>query len=136
MNITNQKSTGIHVRSSLQAGYIMYFTEQGETLSDAEICNNKCLRERDARTLDCTGKGWPQDGSLCSGNNNGKQLDLCMSFCWTPAEMKRERPLWGQPYYSAGGDKCFNEFVARSYDPAWTLDNNRAEWTRCMATVS
>lgn len=131
----HQLRCGIRIHTHFRAGYQKYITERGEDLSEDRSCNNKCIQERDDRSWDCFWKGWPQDVWACAGNNSGKELDKCMSYCWSPAEMTNQRPILGTPYNSSGGDKCFNEFTWRSIDPAWTLDANRDEWTRCMATV-
>lgn len=130
--------SGLKVRTHCLVGYwARDASEPGETLTDQESCNNKCIRERDANSWNCGWAGWPQDdpSNMCYGNNNGKQLDRCMSTCWSPSEMADERvSLFGGPYVSDLGDKCFAEFLNRSKDPAYSLDANRAEWDRCVAT--
>ena len=132
--------TGLKVRTNCRLGYRSFGpTEPGETLTEAESCNDTCLSDRDKRSWDCGWVGWPQKNMYwpyCDGNNNGKELDRCMSNCWTPGEMKEQRPSGlGGPYNSPlGGDKCFNEFIGR-YNANTGLTANKAEWESCLATV-
>ena len=130
--------TGLKVRTNCRLGYFTFSPNRGNPLTQAESCNNTCLRDRDKRSWDCAGVGWPQKNKYwpyCDGNMNGKELDRCMSNCWTPGEMKEQRPSgWGGPYNSDLGDKCFNEFIGR-YNANTGLTANKAEWENCLATV-
>lgn len=134
---------GIKLQSKLRAGYMKTITEGNETLTVEQSCANTCLQERNDRTLYCFGKGWPQNdpaSPYCAGNENGKELDRCMSTCLTPEEMAKQRAAWGKPYYSVNGDTCFNQFVDRAKgtpvysaeSAPWPSAENRAEWEKCL----
>jgi len=131
--------TGLKVRTNCRSGYQNFIPSRGNPLTQAQVYNNECISDRDKRSWDCGWVGWPQknkDWPYCDGNMNGKELDRCMSNCWTPGEMKEQRPsgFGGGPYNSPLGDKCFNEFYDR-YKANTGLTANKAEWENCLATV-
>ena len=128
------------INTHLQIGYYTHDnSEPGEYATEAESCNNKCMRERDARSLACAFNykpTWPQDVYDCAGENNGMQLDACMATCWPIGEIANERKAGGKPYNSANGDKCFAEFVNRGLNQGYDAASNTAEWNRCLRTIS
>ena len=131
--------TGLKVRTNCRSGYQNFIPSRGNPLTQAQVYNNECISDRDKRSWECGWVGWPQknkDWPYCDGNMNGKELDRCMSNCWTPGEMKEQRPsgFGGGPYNSPLGDKCFNEFIDR-YNAKTGLTANKAEWEKCLATV-
>ncbi len=124
--------TGLKVRTNCRLGYYSFVGP----LTQAQSGNNKCIEERDIHSISCEGYGWPQNGGICEGNNNGKELDRCMAKVWGPLELKffRSQGFGGGPYNSPLGDKCFNEFIGR-YNDGWAIDKNKEEWEKCLATV-
>ena len=73
-------SQGIFIRSNLKAGM------GGDSISSSEKCKNKCISERDVRTLDCFFAGWPQADTdrnyyYCVGERNGDELNRCLATC-------------------------------------------------------
>jgi hypothetical protein len=130
----------LKINTHLQIGYYTHDKgEPGEYLTDAESCNNKCMRERDARSWDCEFNyktKWPQDVYKCMGENNGMMLDACMATCWPIDEVGVERKKGGKPYNSVSGEKCFYEFVDRGLNQGWDAAKNTEEWNRCLKTIS
>ena len=126
--------TGLKVRTNCRLGYRNFISSRDSPLTPAKILNNKCIFERDLRTVGCELTGWPQDGGICTGNNNGKELDRCMATVWGPEDLKTYRSWDGTPYNSSLGDKCFNEFYER-YKANTGLTANKAEWENCLRTV-
>jgi hypothetical protein len=126
---------GLKVRTNCRLGYFTFFPNRGNPLTEAQGYNNKCIAERDLRTVGCELALWPQDGGICTGNNNGKELDKCMATVWGPADLKTYRSQGGTPYASPdGGDKCFNEFYGR-YQEGWAIAPNKVHWDNCLAKV-
>ena len=126
--------TGLKVRTNCHLGYYSFVPSEGNPLTINQKNNNSCISKRDLRTLNCALSGWPQDGGVCTGNNNGKELDRCMAKVWGPEDLNTYRSLGSTPYNSAEGDKCFNEFIDR-YNAKTGLTANKAEWEKCLATV-
>ena len=126
--------TGLKVRTNCRLGYKIFVGGRRNPLTTEEGYNNKCISERDLRTLGCEVTLWPQDGGICTGNNSGKELDRCMATVWGPEDLKNYRSRGGTPYNSPGGDKCFNEFYAR-HEQGLAIGDNKAEWEKCLATV-
>jgi hypothetical protein len=123
--------TGLKVRTNCRLGF---YTFHNGSLTQAQSGNNKCIKERDSRTIRCELTGWPKDVWNCAGNNNGKKLDACMADVWGPEELKTYRSQGGTPYNSPLGDKCFNEFYGR-HQQGVALNQNWNEWGDCLATV-
>ncbi len=127
---------GFKVRTQCQVGYWSFDSiDLGENMTEQQRCNNTCIEERNKRSWNCGWAGWPQDdpANMCYGNNNGKELDSCMSTCWSPQEMNTYRPQAGKPYNSIYGDECFDWFLKRA-NAGMAYGENRAEWDRCMTT--
>ena len=126
--------TGLKVRTNCRLGYYSFVPSEGNPLTINQKNNNYCISTRDLRTLNCALKLWPQDGGVCTGNNNGKELDRCMGYVWGPEELNTYRSQGGTPYNSEGGDKCFNEFYVRHQQRVAPIENWK-EWENCLRTV-
>ena len=127
--------TGLKVRTNCRLGYFTFSPNRGNPLTQAQYGNNNCILERDLRSLNCAASFWPQDGGICAGNNNGKELDRCMAKVWGPADLKTYRSQGGSPYNSDPGDTCLNQFYDRYKNQGWDGTYNKAEWEKCLATV-
>jgi hypothetical protein len=111
--------------------YTMEETEAGD-------CNNSCLHQWYARNRDCLWRaiiGNKEYAPFCKGHGSGKELDHCMSTCWTPSQLRERRSQDSKPFDSELGDQCFDEFVGRIGKIGWTDAANKAEWMNCLTTV-
>lgn len=144
--VTVNKQAVYKLRSGLRAGYELYtaFNSGIGVMSDQQYAHNDCIANRDLRSIGCELAGWPQNdpANSCYGNNNGKELDRCMSNVWSPEDMDLRREKGGLPYtvYSDAmktteyGTKCFNEFLSR-HKQKMDVGLNKSEWERCLATI-
>ena len=82
--------TGLKVRTNCRLGFYTFFP----ALTQAQSGNNKCIVERDLRSLDCAFKFWPKDLPYCTGNNNGNELDRCMLTVWELKDYWHYRELY------------------------------------------
>ncbi len=85
--------TGLKVRTNCRLGF---FTFVGPLTEDQKN-NNKCIRERDDRSLGCAFKLWSQDEWICSGDNNEQELARCMTTVWGSEKMKTYRYIYKPP---------------------------------------
>lgn len=102
---------------------------------------NLCYYLRDATTVYCEARGWPQVNwdDICWGNNSTRVLKECLSKSgeknWYKAfsSCKSDQQCLADSNGGACLAKCANEYLVRA-KAKWPNEYNTIEYGRCMRT--